>query len=74
MALDARAGGAAPDLLAVAVDVNHLVGEVHDDAHGAGGRGVGVPDVLVRPEVGRVRGLRGAFLNRQGGEARDRQQ
>jgi len=50
VALDARADSAASDELAIAVYIEGLVLEVYYDAHGASGRFVRLPNVLVRFE------------------------
>jgi len=73
VALDPCADGASTDLLAAAVDVEHLVVKVHDDADRARGRSLGIPDILVRLEVGRVRRLPGAMLNREGSQVQGRE-
>ena len=70
MLLDAGADGATSDLFAVAVDVDGLVGQVHDDSHRSGRGNLGIPDKLVRLESGRVWRLRRAFVNCQSGETR----
>lgn len=71
MTFDASADGAAADLPAVTVDIERLICEVHDDADGARRRSLRIPNVLVRLEDRRVRGLQGAMLNRKDSQALD---
>ena len=67
MALDARADSAASDELAIAVYIEGLVLEVYYDAHGASGRFVRLPNVLVRFERNPVRLLNALVDGLSGG-------